>query len=473
MKFSLRTIAVLITLVMLGVFLYQLYWLNGLYKTTSKQFDKDVYNAMDIADQYELTIRSELLEQDTAINRSLAMNVGMRADSTGRDVYYSYDKNGQDTINESETQEAGFNDYGEKVQTTENLAAYIKKTIHYGDDQYIPININVFDSILNIQLEEANINQAYQVFVVQTSTDSICFSANNNQSFLIKNARQFDYYYDFNGSHSYRLYIKNPTGFLLKQMVGLFLTSVIIFIFLVVTFFYLIRTIRKLQTEEELKTNFTNNMTHELKTPIAVSYAAIDALLVADQPTSKERRNKYLNIAKEQMEQLTSLVEQILSMSRKSNNNVELKIEKIDLAQLVSGLTEKLILVADKKVDIETHFEVETIKADKLHLSNMLNNLIENGIKYSKNEVQIKVSSYSKSNNVFLLVEDNGIGIDSKYQDRLFNKFYRVPTGNRHNVKGFGLGLFYVKEMIEKHGGNVTVESRPEKGSVFSLKIPQ
>ncbi len=458
---------------MVGVFLYQLYWLNGLYETTSQQFDKDIYNAMDIADQYELAMRSDFIERDSSVAQSLAMNVGVRDDSTGQNVYYTYDQIDNDTISQANTQEAGFNDFGEEANTTEKLAAYIKKTMHYGYDKYINININAFDSVLNSQLTEVNINQPYQIFVVQTHNDSICISGNNNQSFSIKKARQYDFYYDYKGAHSYRVFIKNPTSYLLKQMAGLFLTSVVIFIFLVITFFYLLRTIRNLQTEEELKTNFTNNMTHELKTPIAVSYAAIDALLVADQPASKERRNKYLNIAKEQMEQLTGLVEQILSMSRKNSKNVELKIETIDLPQIISNLSEKLLLVSGKEVKIETHLNTDKIKADKLHLTNILNNLMENGIKYSGNEVHLKVSSYSEERNVFVSVEDNGIGIDSKYLNRLFDKFYRVPTGNRHDVKGFGLGLFYVKEMIEKHGGSIHVKSQPDRGSVFTLEIPQ
>jgi signal transduction histidine kinase len=466
--------AIAVSIIMGVVFVYQLYWLNGLHRTTSSQLEKDIFNAMDIADQYELAIRSEIIEIDSlAGDKSVSMNVGVKEDSIGKQVYYSYDTASQDTVNQAESDEAGFNQLSENVKTTENLAAYIKKTMHYINDPLLSININVFDSLLTKELIKEDIDQPHQVFTIRTSNDSICFASDNNADFNIKYAGKYDFYYDLNGEHAYRLYIKNPNRHVLSQMVGMLLTSLIILIFLIFIFVYLLKIIRKLQTEEELKNNFTNNMTHELKTPIAVSYAAVDALLIADKPASKERQKKYLNIAKEQMNYLSGQVEQILNMSRRDNSYIELKIESINLANVVDGVSEKLQLVSDKKVEIKTQFDVPIVKADKLHLTNILNNLMENSMKYSGDKVQITVSSWVDENNLFIAVEDNGIGIERKYQEKLFEKFYRIPIGNRYNVKGFGLGLFYVKEMVEKHGGTVDVKSQPNKGSIFTLKIPQ
>jgi len=473
MNLKLRNIAFIIGMIMLGVFLYQLYWLNGLYLTTAWQFEKNVHESMDIADQNELFQRLEIIKKKGLNKPSFALGVNVEEDSTGRQVYYSQGQGEKDTLYKSGGDRAGFNRFKENIKTTEKLAAYIKKTLHKNADVIEKVNINAYDSLLFVELNKHNIVQPHQIFVVKTANDSICGSATNKNKFDTVQAKKFDFLYDLNGVHAYRLYIKNPNGQVLAQMGGIVATSVIIFALLIFVFAYLFKTIRKLQTEEELKTNFTNNMTHELKTPIAVSYAAVDALLIADKPASAERQKKYLNIAKEQMSHLSGLVEQILSMSRSDNQLIEIKAELINLEEIVSGSLEKRLLVADKKIELETRFNPSTLVADRLHLSNILNNLMENAIKYSGNPTHLIISTRKEGNAVAISVEDNGIGIDAKYQKRLFDKFYRVPTGNLHNVKGFGLGLFYVKEMTEKHGGTVEVKSHPGKGSVFTIIIPQ
>ena len=473
MNLSLKNIVFIIGLIMLGVFLYQLYWLNGLYQTTAQQFEKTVQEAMDVADQNEIFERLEEIKKKGLEKPSIALGVNVEEDSTGRQVYYSQKQGEKDTLYKSSSENVGFNRFKENIKTTEKLAAYIKKTLHQNADDIAKVNINAYDSLLFIELKKSNIVQPYQVFVVKMANDSICDSATNKNKFNTERAKKFDFLYDLNGVHAYRLYIKNPNRQVLAQMGGIIATSVVIFALLIYVFAYLLKTIRKLQTEEELKTNFTNNMTHELKTPIAVSYAAIDALLIADKPASAERQKKYLNIAKEQMSHLSGLVEQILSMSRSDNQQIKIKTELINLEEIVSGLIEKLTLVADKKIELETQFNPPALVADKLHLSNILNNLMENGIKYSDNPVHLVISTRKEGDTIAISVEDNGTGIDTKYQKRIFDKFYRVPTGNRYNAQGFGLGLFYVKEMTEKHGGTVEVKSYPGKGSVFTIKIPQ
>ena len=473
MKFSLRSIAIIISAIMLGVFLYQLYWLNGLYETTARQFEENVYDAMDVADQNELFQRFESIKNSGAEEPSIALGVHVEEDSIGKQVYYAQEPETENIIYKSSGDSVEFNPFKENIKTTEKLAAYIKKTLHQSVDIIEGVNINVYDSLLSVELKSRQIIQPHQVFVVKVANDSICYSTSSKNNFKIEDAKKFDFIYDMNGVHAFRLYFKNPNRQVLSQMAGMLSTSAVIFIVLIYIFVYLLNTIRKLQTEEELKTNFTNNMTHELKTPIAVSYAAVDALLIANQPASGERQKKYLNIAKEQMNHLSGLVEQILSMSRKNNNRIEMKLERINLEDIISGLTEKLSLLSGKKIEVETQLDSPIVVADKLHLANILNNLMENGMKYSGDSVRLVVSSWKDENMLVVSVEDNGIGMEQKYLEKLFDKFYRIPTGNRYNVKGFGLGLFYVKEMTEKHGGTVEVKSQLGKGSVFTIKIPQ
>ena len=477
MKFSFRRVAVIVSIIMGVVFLYQVYWLKGMYHTTGQQIRKDIYEAMEIADQTELFLRFDMVQAmpDSIIgthkinaNETLKQK---KIDSTGETIFYPQrDSSSLSISSDSEIPES-YQLFKENSKTIEKLARYLQQGIHQAIDSIVPCRMEVVDSLLQIELAQQNINGHFIVQLIQTSNDSVLTSIPRQPH--PGKLEHYDYPFDLYGKHAYRLYLQNPNRQIIKQMAGILTTSVIIFVLLIYIVIYLMRTIRKLQTEEELKTNFTNNMTHELKTPIAVSYAAIDALLVAEQPPNKERQEKYLGIAKEQMEQLTGLVEQILSMSRKDNRSIELNPEKINLPEMVANLEERAKLFSDKEVNFVTDFGVESLTADKMHFFNILNNLIENSIKYGGDKVDIKITSQAEDKHILVQVEDNGPGIEPKYQSRVFDKFYRIPTGNRYTVKGYGLGLFYVKEMTERHGGTVSLESRPGSETVFTLKIPK
>jgi signal transduction histidine kinase len=202
-----------------------------------------------------------------------------------------------------------------------------------------------------------------------------------------------------------------------------------------------------------------------------VAYSATDALLNFNKAEEKETREKYLLICKEQLLNLTGLVEQILSMSMSRNKTLKLRIEDIPIQSLVTNLVEQHKLKSDKNIAFEIQVPDDLIvRADRNHLHNMLSNLIDNAIKYSDENPEIGISIYRKESNAVIEVTDRGIGISEANQKHLFEKFYRVPHGNLYPVKGYGLGLYYVKTMMEKQGGTVSVKSAPGKGSVFTLK---
>ena len=264
-------------------------------------------------------------------------------------------------------------------------------------------------------------------------------------------------------------------GVIVRQMAGILITSFIILLILGFSFWYLIRTLLKQKTLEEMKSDFTNNITHELKTPIAVAYAANDALLNFGQADEKEKRDRYLNISQEQLQRLSGLVEQILTMSMEQRKAFRLRPEEITLIPLLETLAEQHRLKAKKPVSIDYKTEPEnlTVFADRTHFSNILSNLIDNAVKYSpeKAVIHIRCRETEVNGKVEISVTDEGIGIAQEKQKHIFDKFYRVPTGNLHNVKGYGLGLYYVKTMIEKHGGTVCVESEPGHGSTFTIML--
>ena len=232
------------------------------------------------------------------------------------------------------------------------------------------------------------------------------------------------------------------------------------------------------QTLEEMKSDFTNNITHELKTPIAVAYAANDALLNFNQAEEKAQRDKYLRICQEQLQRLSGLVEQILSMSMERRRTFRLHPEEFAIRDILETLIEQHKLKAESSVHISVDIEPEdlSVLADRTHFSNIISNLIDNAIKYSHGEAEVaihcrKVTVEGQNEQTEISVSDHGIGIAPEKQKHIFDKFYRVPTGNLHDVKGYGLGLFYVKTMIEKHGGSVSVKSELGKGSTFTIRI--
>ena len=294
-------------------------------------------------------------------------------------------------------------------------------------------------------------------------------------SSYIPTPRAIRYDYDFNMSRSqrYQLVFEPVDSLVWKHMTGILATSFIILLILGFSFWFLIRTLLRQKTLEEIKSDFTNNITHELKTPIAVAYAANDALLNFNQAEEKTKRDQYLRICQEQLQRLSSLVEQILSMSMERRKTFRLHPEEVNLKELIVSLVEQHQLKADKPAQITLEIEPETptIVVDRTHFSNIISNLIDNAVKYSKERADITIRCRQTEQTVTISIADRGIGIPLDKQKHIFDKFYRVPTGNLHNVKGYGLGLFYVKSMVEKHGGTITVKSEPGKGSIFTITL--
>ncbi len=217
-----------------------------------------------------------------------------------------------------------------------------------------------------------------------------------------------------------------------------------------------------------MKDDFVSNMTHELKTPIAIAYSANDALLNYDTTNDPQKKVTYLNIANKQLKRLGELVENILSMSMERRKSMKLKSETVILRPFVEEIAIAQRMRSEKAITINVNVEKDiSVEADKTHLSNILNNLIDNAIKYSGDSVEITITGDNKE----LSVRDNGIGIPSKSIPYLFNKFYRVPHGNRQDVRGYGIGLYYVKSILEKMGWAIEVKSTEGQGSVFTIKF--
>ena len=251
-------------------------------------------------------------------------------------------------------------------------------------------------------------------------------------------------------------------------MSGVIITVFLLLVAFTLAFGYLFRTVSKMRKIEEMKDDFVSNMTHELKTPIAIAYSANDALLNYDTANDPQKKITYLNIANKQLKRLGELVENILAMSMERRKTLKLKPEKVLLHSLVEDISAAQRMRGEKNISIKVDIDESImVEADRTHLANVLNNLIDNAIKYSGDSVEITITGNIQE----LSVRDNSIGIPSKSIPYLFNKFYRVPHGNRQDVRGYGIGLYYVKSILDKMGWTIEVKSTVGEGSVFTIKF--
>ena len=266
----------------------------------------------------------------------------------------------------------------------------------------------------------------------------------------------------------------NPVKRILGQMVGPLLSTAVLLLLTVLCFLYMLRTILKQKKLSEVKNDFINNMTHELKTPIATVSAAVEAMQNFNALNDQQKTQTYLSISRQELLRLSDLVEKVLHIAAEEKDDFDLYREETDLNELISNIITNHRLKANKKVDFTyTILSDAMVRVDKTHLSNAINNLVDNAIKYSGEPAEITIQVSRQQDRLKIVVKDNGIGIPHSYQESIFEKFFRVPTGNLHNVKGFGLGLSYVKKIVEKHGGSIRVKSEPDKGSEFFLEIPE
>jgi signal transduction histidine kinase len=349
----------------------------------------------------------------------------------------------------------------------------IRQTIHQAIDTIIPPNLALLDSLITVNLNERSIKtNLFYTEIIDLNTNTVLTSSRTTEN--RKRNHTFIYEYDSENRLAYKVHTAPVMRAVLSRMSGILTTTLLTILLLSCAFWYFIRTVVRQKALEEMKQDFTNNMTHELKTPISVSYAAIDTLLNFKQGEDSEKRKQYLNICIEQLSHLQELVDKILSMSMERSESSPLKKKNIPILQMFSDIAEQQAIKSDKCVDIETFvepFDLE-IYADESHLQNILGNLVDNAIKYSFESVKIKLNARQENNYCILTIKDNGIGISSENQNYIFDRFYRVPHGDLHQVKGFGLGLFYVKTIVEQHEGKISVKSEINKGSEFTIKIP-
>jgi two-component system, OmpR family, phosphate regulon sensor histidine kinase PhoR len=263
--------------------------------------------------------------------------------------------------------------------------------------------------------------------------------------------------------------------YFLTRMWLLLTVSIVLLLITFSAFLYMLQTIINQKRISEIKNDFMNNMTHELKTPIATVSVVIEALQHFDVLQNKARTTEYLEISANELKRLSMMVEKVLKMSAFERSEIMLNLEKMDINELIFNVLKGMKLQFERfnaKVEVDIDAREILIEADHIHITNVIYNLLDNALKYSHENPEIKISSYVENGFAFISVKDNGIGISDNHKSQIFEKFYRIPTGNVHNVKGFGLGLSYVHSIIKKHSGEIFVKSELNVGSEFIVKLP-
>lgn len=274
----------------------------------------------------------------------------------------------------------------------------------------------------------------------------------------------------------YAARITHVNSYLWKKITPQIAFSVFSTLLTTFSFFVLYRSLRSQQQMMELKNDFIGNITHELKTPISTVSVALEALKGFDALKDPKKTEEYLTMAQNELSRLTLLTENVLKMTTLESKGATFLKEKIDFSEVVERVLTSMKLILEKNqatVSFQKEGEHFELEGHAVHLTNVVYNLLDNAIKYSQAPIAISIQLEEKENAILFSIKDNGIGIPKEYQKKIFDKFFRVPTGNIHNTHGYGLGLNYVAEVLSQHKGTIQVESEPGLGSKFIIQLPK
>lgn len=427
-------IIAVISVVMIAA--YEGYWLSGLYKSQRQSLEMQISSLISKSElaAYSFQLKREQLTDSIAFLSpdNLSKVVSIKRDSS----------------------------FGNKIRS---ISVYRRDDFNkqVASSVTSPEFYEMMDSILFQNFKEAGIDEIFRPLDtpdVVSDTDSASAGYIIVKSTLGKKLYSFD--------------TGLVTGYILLNMSGIIFTSLMVVAIVIFSFWFFINTLKKQMELDEMKSSFTSNITHELKTPIAVAYAANDALLNYGLSDNPVKREEYLLDTKEQLEKLSALVERILSMSMKERGNFRLDVSETNIRDMFEKIAQETRLRTTKACNIQIEADENlTAMFDAKLMSSVVSTLVDNAVKYSGESVRILLKAIRTSDKLFISVSDNGIGIAQEHQRHVFEKFYRVPHGDVHDVKGYGIGLYFAKTIVERHGGQISLNSTPGEGSTFTIEI--
>jgi two-component system phosphate regulon sensor histidine kinase PhoR len=453
-------------------------FINSQTEAVVKEFDKffdhsgkKVYNLKTADSLSSLEISSQVKEVIKSNHSNITIEITTDSLQKKPDFITSYQKN-MDSINSQINQWIRKSNLVHDIVreiASMNMSSHIEERI----DQ------NILDTLLKEELREHHVNTPFEYNIYDPFKQRLVLSNANlyHPGDLLNTPYRIDLFpNDIFKKPAYLLiHFPQKKQFVLGEMWLLMAISTVVVLIIILSFLFIVLALVKQKKLSNMKNDFINNMTHELKTPIATISLACEALEDKGVAKNQNMVDNYISIIDQENKRLAKLVENVLQTTVIEKGEFNLYYRDIDLHALIKEVIKNMqVQVQKKKGVITTKLEAmtEIIQGDKFHLVNVLSNLIDNAIKYSSEQLLIEIETRNYAEGIILSVRDNGIGMSKEIQKKIFDKFYRATSGNVHDVKGFGLGLSYVKAIIEMHGGKIELESAAGAGSKFEIYLP-
>lgn len=504
-KQNVSVISIIVSLAFLALIAIQIYWIKNDIDLKEEEFVGHVNTALNNT-AYKLEKASykdkiakkvKLRKQGITDGNKVKILTELSTDSNGvsTSLYSQKEYMRSDTI--KYTSEFPYNLIDTKTDTIkaiENVRKELlkQKTAIVNDifDEIVSINVynnykpqinkSLLDSILKEELTAQGITAKYHYSISSLHPGSI--KTNNlSEAESEKDSLGIGYKINLSPNNVFiqpeylTVHFPNQKKYILQTMWAMLVVSCMVICILIFAFYYFITTIVRQKKLSTIKNDFISNMTHEFKTPI--STISLAAEMLGDDSVTKtpEKQARFLRMIKDENKRLSVLVESILQTAILDKGEFKLKLNELDLHEIINtAINNTHLLIDQRSGKITTYLNASKVKlqADRMHLTNIVFNLIDNAVKYTQGSPEIIITSENTENGINIYIADNGIGISKENQKKIFDKFYRVPTGNVHNVKGFGLGLSYVQAVVQKHGGEISVQSELGKGSTFKVFLP-
>lgn len=357
----------------------------------------------------------------------------------------------------------------------------ITSTKNFYNDYRQKVDTALLDSVLRSELQKKKITAHYEYYLSSLYPGSPHHSDLKRAENVADSLGVTQYKVNLSPSNRFIdpeyliVYFPTQRHDVFESMWYLLITSIVVIMILIFSFYFI--TLNNLQQKKlsVIKNDFINNMTHEFKTPISTISLASEMLSDESIAQTPEKQQRYIKMIRDENKRLSVLVESILQTSIWDKGDFKLKLAEVNVHDIINtAINNTHLLITQRGGTITTSLNAveHIVQADKVHLTNIIFNLIDNAIKYSKDTPEISISTFNTAEGIMIQIKDNGIGISKENQRKIFDKFYRVPTGNVHNVKGFGLGLSYVLTVVMKHNGTISVNSELGKGSTFNVHLP-
>jgi len=464
-------IIALVTLSTIGLMIIQVYWLRDAVKVKQAVFYRDLNQAM-----HRVVFEIDKLRFQDRIARQT------RFYQQHQDLYKTYDSlNRLMLFNIGDLNLQGdFNNWLQKKSKTDRALQKLNFDFTQQEEGSFFYNRKkLIDSLISNELKNRGIDTKFEFGIYSPVTNSMLLQKtgmypekliNDSYQFYLPEVRTLSTF-----PTKLLIYFPNEQSFIIRQLWKLLGISVFLFIVIIVSFSVSIFIIYRQKRLSVMKNDFINNMTHEFKTPISTIALACEALKDKDIKKSDIVYNNYIGVINEENKRLGTMAEQILQTAVLEKGQLKLKKSMVNMHEIIEQAVNSKQFSASEKggvIEVQLKATKSELMGDRVHLTNIITNLIDNALKYNVNKPHIVVNTVNSDDSILIRVQDNGIGISKSNQKKIFEKLYRVPTGNIHNFKGFGLGLSYVKATAELHHGEITVDSEPGKGSTFTIRLP-